>query len=121
MLTNAIWRGSIPSLPLVLPSFEHPYPAVTQQQEEQFTNISPARFQGGSFSHAFGKELIRMQATSFNTERKREELKAQRNLLFERFLRNPLDTGLALKIKIIDDEVASCAEQMEQERKAELS
>jgi len=53
--------------------------------------------------------------------RKREELKAQRNLLFERFLRNPLDTGLALKIKIIDDQVAACAEQMEHERKAELS
>jgi hypothetical protein len=58
-----------------------------------------------------------MQATPFNTTRKREELKAQRNLLFERFLRNPLDTGLALKIKIIDDQVAACAEQMEQERK----
>ncbi len=62
-----------------------------------------------------------MQATPFNTMRKREELKAQRNLLFERFLRNPLDTGLALKIKIIDDQVAECAEQMEHERKAELS
>jgi hypothetical protein len=94
---------------------------VFHQQDEQFTNISPALFQGGPFSHAFGKELIRMQATPFNTTRKREELKAQRNLLFERFLRNPLDTGLALKIKIIDDQIAACAEQMEQERKAELS
>lgn len=62
-----------------------------------------------------------MQATPFNTMRKREELKAQRNLLFERFLRNPLETGLALKIKIIDDQVAAFAEQMQQERKAELS
>jgi len=62
-----------------------------------------------------------MQATPFNTMRKREELKAQRNLLFERFLRNPLDTGLALRIKILDDQVAASAEQMEQERKAELS
>jgi hypothetical protein len=52
-----------------------------------------------------------MQATPFNTTRKREELKAHRNLLFEQFLRNPLDTGLALKIKIIDDQVAACAEQ----------
>jgi hypothetical protein len=104
-----------------LPSFEDPYSAVTQQQDEQYLNISPARFQGGPFSQAFGKELIRMQATPFNTMRKREELKAQRNLLFERFLRNPLDTGLALKIKIIDDQVAAYAEQMEQERKAELS
>jgi hypothetical protein len=62
-----------------------------------------------------------MQETPFNTMRKREELKAERNLLFKRFLRNPLDTGLALKIKIIDDQVAACADQMELERKAELS
>jgi hypothetical protein len=62
-----------------------------------------------------------MQATPFNTMKEREELKAQRNLLFKWFLRNPLDTGLALEIKIIDDQVAACAEQMEQERKAELS
>ena len=62
-----------------------------------------------------------MQETSINAMRKREELKAQRNLLFERFLRNPLETGLALKIKIIDDQVAAYAEQMEQEREAELS
>jgi hypothetical protein len=62
-----------------------------------------------------------MQATPFNAMRKREELKAERNLLFKRFLRNPLDTGLALKIRLIDDQVAACAEQMEQERKAELN
>ena len=62
-----------------------------------------------------------MQATPFNATKKREELKAQRNLLFERFLRNPLDTSLALKIKIIDDQIAACAEQMERERKEELS
>jgi hypothetical protein len=62
-----------------------------------------------------------MQATPFNTTRKREELKAHRNLLFELFSRNPLDTGLALKIKIIDDQVAAFTEQMERERKAELS
>ena len=62
-----------------------------------------------------------MQATPFNAMRKREELKAQRNLLFERFLRNPLDTSLALKIKTIDDQVAAFAEQMEQESKEELS
>jgi hypothetical protein len=61
-----------------------------------------------------------MQATPFNSMRKREELKAQRKLLFERFLRNPLDTSLALQIKTIDDQVAACAEQMERERKAEL-
>jgi len=60
-----------------------------------------------------------MQATPINAARKREGLKAQRNLLFKRFLRNPLDTRLALNIKIIDDQVAECTEQMERERKAE--
>jgi hypothetical protein len=60
-----------------------------------------------------------MQETPFNTMKKREELKAQRNLLFEWFLRNPVDTSLALKIKIIDDQVAAYDEQMELERKAE--
>jgi hypothetical protein len=57
-----------------------------------------------------------MQETPFNVMGEREELKAQRNLLFKRFLRNPLDTSLALKIKIIDDQVAAYAEQMERER-----
>ena len=33
--------------------------------------------------------------------KKREELKAKRNLLFARFLNNPLETRLALKIKIV--------------------
>ena len=62
-----------------------------------------------------------MQETSINGTTKREELKATRNLLFKRFLSNPLDTSLALKIKIIDDQAAACTEQMEQERKTELS
>jgi hypothetical protein len=59
-----------------------------------------------------------MQHTPFNAMRKREELKAHRNLLFKRFLRNPLDICLALKIKTIDDQVAAYVEQIEQERKA---
>lgn len=59
-----------------------------------------------------------MQAISSSTMTKREELKAERNLLFKRFLRNPQDTRLALKIKLIDDQVAACAEQMEQQIKS---
>jgi hypothetical protein len=62
-----------------------------------------------------------MQETPFNPMRKREELKAQRKPLFQRFLRNPLDTSLALKIKIIDDQVAACDEQLERKREAEVS
>jgi hypothetical protein len=44
--------------------------------------------------------------------KKREELKAKRNLLSARFLNNPLETQLARKIKIIDDQVAECCEQV---------
>jgi len=62
-----------------------------------------------------------MQETPFNPVRKREELKAQRKLLFRRFLRNPQDTRLALKIKIIDDQIAACTEQIERKRQSELT
>ena len=57
-----------------------------------------------------------MLESEIDARRKREELKAKRNLLFKRFLKNPLDTRLALKIKIIDDQVAECTEQMERKR-----
>jgi hypothetical protein len=62
-----------------------------------------------------------MQATPFNPLRKCEELKAQRNLLFNLFLRNPLDTSLALKIKSIDDQIAAFVEQVERERSVEVN
>ena len=62
-----------------------------------------------------------MQATPFNAMTKREELKTQRNLLFNLFLSNPLDTSLALKIKSIDDQIAASDEQMQRERAVELS
>jgi hypothetical protein len=44
---------------------------------------------------------------------RRDELKAMRNRLFERFVKNLVDTYLALEIKIIHDRVAESTEQME--------
>jgi hypothetical protein len=61
-----------------------------------------------------------MQETPIDTMRKREELKRTRNLLFKQFLKNPVDTRLALKIKSIDDQVAECSERMRQNRKIRL-
>jgi len=66
-----------------------------------------------TFSHAFGEEVSRMPENGIDAMNKREELKAKRNLLFQRFLQNPLDTHLALEIKIIDDQVAECTELVE--------
>jgi hypothetical protein len=59
-----------------------------------------------------------MSETAINARRKREELKAKRNLLFQRFLENPRETRLALKIKIIDDQVGQLTEQMERKRES---
>ena len=56
----------------------------------------------------FRKELTRVLENVIAVLKKREELKAKRNLLFARFLNNPLETQLAVKIKIIDDQVAEC-------------
>jgi hypothetical protein len=50
---------------------------------------------------------------------KREVLKAKRNALFERFLKTPLDIRLALEIKLIDDQVAECANQIRRKRETE--
>jgi len=44
---------------------------------------------------------------------KREKLKIKRNLLFERYLKNPDDTQRALEIKIIDDQVAEFTKQID--------
>lgn len=52
-----------------------------------------------------------MLETAINEKRKREELKAKRDLLFERYLKHPMDTRLALEIKTIDDQLADPAKQ----------
>ena len=47
-----------------------------------------------------------MLETVTNEKKKREDLKAKRELLFERYLRHPMDTHLSLEIKSIDDQLA---------------
>ena len=47
-----------------------------------------------------------MLDTAIEEKRKREELKAKRDQLFERYLKHPMDTRLALEIKAIDDQIA---------------
>jgi hypothetical protein len=48
--------------------------------------------------------------------KKREDLKSKRSPLFETYKKNPHDLLLALKIKVIDDEIAECTEQMQREQ-----
>ena len=58
-------------------------------------------------------ELTRVLENVIDEKGRRDQLKAKRKRLFERFVNNPADTHLALEIKIIDDQVAECTQQME--------
>jgi hypothetical protein len=55
--------------------------------------------------------LTRLLDTAIEEKRKREELKAKRDLLFERYLKHPMETQLALEIKVIDDRLAEDTKQ----------
>jgi hypothetical protein len=54
-----------------------------------------------------------MVDTAMEEKRKREDLRAKRNLLFKRYLKRPTETRLALEIKIIDDQIAEHTKKME--------
>lgn len=54
-----------------------------------------------------------MLDTPNEEKRKREELKAKRDQLFDRYLKHPMDTRLALEIKAIDDQIAEHAGRKE--------
>lgn len=51
----------------------------------------------------------------------RDQLKTKRNVLFNEFLRNPLNTSIAIEIKLIDDQIADLIGRLMQEQKSELN
>jgi hypothetical protein len=58
-----------------------------------------------------------MISTQTIQERKRE-LKARRKSLFDRYEKNPHEISLVLEIKIVDDEIAECNQEIERQRTA---
>ena len=54
--------------------------------------------------------------TTLDVQKRKSELKARRKPLFEWFEKNPNDTSLVLEIKIVDDQIAECDQQIERER-----
>ena len=50
-----------------------------------------------------------MLETTAEEKQKRDDLKAERNQLFERYLKHPMDTRLAREIKLMDDQLAEAA------------
>lgn len=64
--------------------------------------------------------MIDLRETAVDVRKKREELKAKRNRLFEQYLRDPSNTLLALEIKIIDDHIAESVERSAKKRPVRL-
>ncbi|MGC1416936.1 MAG: hypothetical protein WA817_16740 [Candidatus Acidiferrum sp.] len=52
-------------------------------------------------------------------KKKRDDLKAKRNSLFDKYAKHPEDFHLALEIKKLDDDIADCTHHVEQERRSE--
>ncbi len=50
---------------------------------------------------------------SENQKDKRDALKIKRDLLFDRLLKNPTNLSLAVEIKLIDDQIAECVQQLQ--------
>jgi hypothetical protein len=50
----------------------------------------------------------------------RDRLNAKRNLLFAELSKNPMETSLAIEIRLIDDQVAELTERMVERRKSRL-
>jgi len=48
----------------------------------------------------------------------RDQLKQERNLLLETYFKNPMQTRLAIEIKLIDDRVAELTEHLDEKRKS---
>jgi hypothetical protein len=56
--------------------------------------------------------VARVSVQGMNDRKKRDQLMVERNLLFDRFLKNPLEIGLAIRIKLIDDQISECNERL---------
>ena len=54
-----------------------------------------------------------MLASLVDWKSKRETLKAKRDVLFKRYLKNPQDSPMALEIKSLDDEISECTKHMD--------
>jgi len=60
----------------------------------------------------------KMQISANNKMKTREQLKAKRNRLLEEYFKEPMNTRLAIEIRLIDDRVAEITEMMVQQRKS---
>ncbi len=61
-----------------------------------------------------------MKTSAIDQNAVRDQLKAKRNRLYEEYSKNPMNTRLALEIRLIDDLIANITEHLVQQTKSEL-
>jgi hypothetical protein len=58
-----------------------------------------------------------MQKLLIDEKNIRRQLKSKRDLLFEEYSKNPMNSRLAIEIKLIDDQIAALTERQSEQRK----
>jgi len=61
-----------------------------------------------------------MQTTAEDKVKIRKQLKVKRNQLLEEYSKNPMNTRLAVEIRLIDDQIAEITEHLVERRKSGL-
>jgi hypothetical protein len=59
-----------------------------------------------------------MQKLLIDGKNIRRQLKSKRDLLFDEYSKNPMNSRLAIEIKLIDDQIAELTERQSQQRKS---
>jgi hypothetical protein len=62
--------------------------------------------------------LTKMQKPLIDEKNIRRQLKSKRDLLFEEYSKNPMNSRLAIEIKLIDDQIAELTERQSQQKKS---
>ncbi len=60
-----------------------------------------------------------MSENQIDQKGKRDALKVKRDLLFDRLLKNPMNTSLAVEIKLLDDQIAECVQHLQRSNAAQ--
>ena len=61
-----------------------------------------------------------MKKPTNGEKRIRDQLKTKRNLLFEEYSKNPMNTRLAIEIRLIDDQIVELTKHLVQQRRSGL-
>ena len=59
-----------------------------------------------------------MQKPGIDEKKVRDQLKQKRDLLVETYSKNPMQTHLAIEIKLIDDRIAELTEHLVRQKKS---